>query len=266
MKNDVAISKNSVSLLLKAELNKIQESSPKFSMRSFAKKLRVSQTELSEVINGKRKPSSRLVLNFLKLCSKTQADYLKQIYSLELEGVKAKKKDKHLFKLEEQQFKMIADWQHFAILSLMDTRDFIHDISWISSRIGSTQSKVKECLQTLQYLGLTKLDHAGKLVLANEGIKTSDEIECKAIKEAHIRDLDIVKNVIQSPLNIKMRDITSCTYAVNVKNIKIFKELVRKFQDQVADLLEDSNANEVYRMSVYFYPLTQTRAQEKSKC
>lgn len=94
-------------------------------------------------------------------------------------------------------------------------------------------------------------------------LKTSDEVESKAIREAHIRDLDIVKNIIESPLDIRMRDFTPCTYAVNVKNIKKFKDLVRKFQDQVADLLEDNNADEVYRMSVYFYPLTQIRAKEQ---
>lgn len=264
MKTDVATSKNSVSRLLKEELNRIQESSPKFSMRSFAKKLKVSQTELSEVINGKRKPSSRLVLNFLKLCSKSQAEYLEQIYNLERAGVKIKKKDRHLFEIEEQQFKMIAEWQHFAILSLLETHDFTHDVSWIANRIGSTKSTVEKCLQTLKYLGLVKVDRNGNLVLTNEGIKTSDEVASKAIREAHIKDLDIVKDVIQSPLDVRMRDFTSCTYAVNVKNIKKFKNLVRKFQDQVADLLEDKNADEVYRMSVYFYPLTQTRAKEQT--
>lgn len=233
-------------------------------MRSFAKKLRVSQTELSAVINEKRKPSSRLVLNFLKICSKNQAEYLQQIYNLERNAVKVKKKDRHLFKLEERQFKMIAQWQHFAILSLMETHDFNHDVGWISNRLGSTKAATEEYLHTLKYLGLIKIDNHGKLALTNEGIKTSDEVESKAIREAHIKDLDIVKNIIQSPLDIKMRDFTSCTYAVNVKNIKKFKDLVRKFQDQVADLLEDNNANEVYRMSVYFYPLTQTRTKEQS--
>lgn len=262
MEKEIKTPKGTVSQLLKAELARIQETSPKYSMRSFAKKLGVSQTELSEVINGKRKPSSRLVLSFLKLSSKNQAEYLGQVFSLERSGLKLKKKDKHLYKLEEHQFKMIAEWQHFAILSLIETHDFESDIAWIARRIGATKIKVEAYLTTLKYLRLIKTDDLGNITLVNEGIKTSDEIASFAVRESHLNDLELIKNVMQSPIDLSMRDLTSCTYAVNVRNIKKFKTLVRKFQDQVADLLEDKDSEEVYRMSVYFYPLTQFQTKE----
>lgn len=256
---DIKTPDGTISQLLKAELQQIQKTSPKYSMRSFAKKLGVSQTELSEVINRKRKPSSRLILSFFKICSKTQAEYLGRMFSLERAGLKLRKKDKHLYKLEEQQFKMMAEWEHFAILSLFQTVDFNSDPAWIAKRIGSTKAKVEEYLKTLQYLRLIKTDVYGDLSLVNEGIKTSDEIASFAVREAHMKDLDLIKSVMQSPIELEQRDLTSCTYAVNMKNIKKFKKLVRNFQDQVADLLEDSHSEEVYRMSVYFYPLTQLR-------
>lgn len=263
MNKDIKTAHGNVSQLIKAELARIQSTSPKFSMRSFAKKLGVSQTELSEVVNGKRKPSSRLVINYFKLFSKNQAEYLGQIFSLERSGLKLKKKDKHLHKLEEQQFKLMADWQHFAILSLFETYDFDSDVAWIAKRISATKAKTEEYLTTLKYLRLIKTTENGTLALVNEGIKTSDEITSHAIREAHLKDLELVKNIIHSPLDLKMRDITSCTYAVNIKNIAKFKTLVRNFQDKVADLLEDDKAEEVYRMSVYFYPLTQVRTKEQ---
>lgn len=263
MNYDISSAPHNFSQLLKTELKRIQESSPRFSMRSFAKKLSVSQTELSEVINKKRKPSSRLVLNFFRHFSKNQAEYLHHVSNLNIAGIKLKKKDKHLFKLEEEQYKMISQWQHYAILSLIETHDFIPDYDWIANRLGESREKIELCLQNLRFLGLIKFDKNNHLVLTHEGIKTSDELTSKAIKESHLADLGIINEKIQASLDVDKRDFTSCTYAVNSKNIKKFKQLVRKFQDQVAELVEDKNADEVYRMSIYFYPLTQIRTKEK---
>ena len=90
----------SVKKLLKEELDSIRNKSPKFSMRSFAKKLSVSQAEVSEVIRGKRKPSSRLIISLYNLVGKRNPNYAEDVKRLKDLGIKKKKRDKNLLKLE----------------------------------------------------------------------------------------------------------------------------------------------------------------------
>lgn len=251
--------------LLKTELERIKLKSPKFSMRSFAKKLNISQSELSEVINKKRKPSARLIFSIYKMLGKQHPHFLEESKKLHSLGIKKKKREKDLVKIEEEQFKLIADWYNLALLSLMETNDFRNDIHWIASRLNITAETAKGSIQRLLQLNLIKDDGDGNLTLSNEGIKTPDNILCTALRETHFNDLKLVQKALESSAPVDLRDFTSCTYAVNIKNIPKLKNMVRKFQDQLALLLEDSEASEVYKLSIYFYPLTQLKLTTKDK-
>lgn len=247
----------SVRKLLTEEFQRVKEKSPKFSMRSFAKKLDVSQAEISEVINGKRNPSSRLIVRLYTMLGKRHPQYLEEAKKLSSLGIRKKKRDKNLLKIEEEQFKLISDWHNFALLSLLETADFKSDISWIAERLNVSVEKVEQSITLLQHLKLIVRDSDDQLTLTNEGVKTPDNILSAAVRESHINDLALADKALKSSIPVDLRDFTSCSYAVNVKNIPKLKAMVRKFQDQVALLLEDDQASEVYRMSIYFYPLTQ---------
>lgn len=245
--------------LLVEELRRIQQKSPGFSMRSFAKKLDVSQGELSEVINGKRKPSSRLIISLYKLLGRRNPEFLEQSKRLHDLGIRKKRRDKNLYRLEEDQFKVIAGWHNFALLSLVETIDFKSDVTWIAQRLGITKQQAQETVERLLHLNLISIENKGDIVLKNEGVKAPDNIISAAVKESHLKDLNLIDKAIRQDLPLEHRDFTSCTYAVNVKNIPKLKNMIRKFQDQVATLLEDGHSDEVYRMSIYFYPLTKIK-------
>ena len=250
--------------LLKEELDRIKSKSPRFSMRSFAKRLSVSQGELSEVMSGKRNPSSRLIISLFKLLGRTQPHFLEEVKKLHSLGIRRKKREKNLLKLEEDQFNLIVDWHNFALLSLIETIDFKSDTSWIASRLNISEEMVERSIEILLHLKLIARDQSGHLILTNEGVKTPDDIVSAAAKESHIKDLKLIEKALAANIPVDKRDLTSCSYAVNVKSLPRLKTLIRKFQDQVALLVEDGHASEVYRMSVYFYPLTQIRDEEVS--
>jgi transcriptional regulator with XRE-family HTH domain len=245
-----------VAKLLKDELQRIKLKSPKFSMRSFAKKLNISQSELSEVINGKRRPSDRLIIICYNVFGKSQPQLLSDKKKLGSLGIRKKKFEKNLLRIEEEQFKLISDWHNFALLSLIETADFKSDEAWIASRLGLEIDIIKNTIKMLLQLNLISQDQNGHISLTHEGVKTPDDVVSRAVRQSHLNDLTLIQKTLTDDISLDKRDFTSCSYAVNMKNIPKLKSLIRKFQDEVAVLIEDENSSEVYKMSIYFYPLT----------
>ena len=58
---------------------------------------------------------------------------------------------------------------------------------------------------------------------------------------------------------VQERDFTSITMAINSKKLAEAKVLIRKFQDELSGLLEDSTPDQVYRLCVQLFPLSQGR-------
>ena len=71
----------------------------------------------------------------------------------------------------------------------------------------------------------------------------------------HITDMEMAKEKL-SEVDVKLRDFTSYTLAFDIKLIPKVKEMIRKLQDDVDELMQDSNPTEVYKMNTYLYPLT----------
>jgi UV DNA damage repair endonuclease len=51
--------------------------------------------------------------------------------------------------------------------------------------------------------------------------------------------------------------------AIDPKKLSVAKELIRKFQDDLSDLLESGNQTEVYRLSTHLFPLSKLENGEK---
>ncbi len=55
-------------------------------------------------------------------------------------------------------FKVIADWQHFAILNLTQVEGFKSEPRYVAKRLGLSIHTVKRCVQRLQDVGLLAID------------------------------------------------------------------------------------------------------------
>jgi hypothetical protein len=52
------------------------------------------------------------------------------------------------------------------------------------------------------------------------------------------------------------RDFTTVTMAIDKRKLSTAKELIRKFEDELSDLLESGHRTDVYRLSVQLFPFT----------
>ena len=93
---------------------------PSFSLRAFAKKLKINPSALSEILNGKRVISeslARRLVDNLALDPKEKQSVLSLFDQTANSGETI---DDNYLELSVDHFKTISEWYHFAILSLME--------------------------------------------------------------------------------------------------------------------------------------------------
>ena len=166
--------------------------------------------------------------------------------------------------LNAQQFRVAAEWEHFAVLSLLQCSDFRSEIEWIARRLGITEARASQVVSRLLELGLLAADAEGKLSRSEKNYRTPDDTADVSLKKCHEQSLELARESLYRD-SVDERDFTSVTVAVNPKNLRTAKEMIRKFQDELCDRLEDGTRTEVYRLSVQLFPLSTLSAKAERK-
>jgi uncharacterized protein (TIGR02147 family) len=237
--------------LLKAELLRRKRDNRNYSLRAFAQLLEIPPGRLSEIISGKRAASQKVQEKVLRhLGLQGMKDFF-----LEPEATKTPFSERDNYStIHNEAFSVLADWYHFAILSLMDTRDFKNDAKWISKRLGISVMEAQTAIDNLLKVDLVETKN-GKLLKKKENLKTSTDIESAALRLSHKQSLEQAQRALDE-VQIELRDITSITMAVDLKKIAIAKKMIKEFRMKMSDLLESGDRTDVYNLNVQLVPLT----------
>jgi uncharacterized protein (TIGR02147 family) len=100
----------------------------------------------------------------------------------------------------------------------------------------------------------------GELTRSEKNYRTPDDVVDSSLKKGNAETLDLARESLYRDA-IDERDFTAVTVAVNPKNLRTAKEMIRKFQDDLCDRLEDGTRTEVYRLSVQLFPLTKLKME-----
>jgi uncharacterized protein (TIGR02147 family) len=259
---------------LREQLHLFQQRNPAYSLRAFALKLNLSPSALSEILNGKRKVSKKMALMIYERLGvdpidthllSTYFDQRKNNYENNLAELESTS-ESHLkfLELSADQFNIIEKWHHFAILSLIETKDFKPKVEWISKRLNISVTEVKLALDRLERLGLIECNaKKTKISLTGGPLITSDDISNQAVKRSHYEDLKFAEGVLDN-VSVVDRDFTAVTIAVDSKKLPKAKKMIREFQDRLSQFLESGEKDEVYKMTFYLYPLTNIEEKEKN--
>ncbi|MEQ1723693.1 MAG: TIGR02147 family protein [Pseudobdellovibrio sp.] len=250
---------------IRSHLELIQRKSPSFSLRAYAKKLSLAPSALSEILNGKRKISKKLatrILDKMNLDPQEASTILNHFDQKMLDVVRKNprpQKSIDFLQLSSDQFNLISEWQHFAILSLMETKGFKSDPIWIAKKLSLAQPVVNQAIERLLRLGFIFKKNK-KLITNKKALITSDNIPNQAVRKSHYVDLTLAEKALDAcPVN--ERDFTAITIAANSKNLEKAKQMVRDFQDELTLCLEEGDKNEVYKFTFYLYPLTSRKPE-----
>lgn len=242
------------------EFERRTASNPKYSLRAFARDLDIHSGTLSSILNQRRAVGSKVFSHIMKQLPLSAAEKKKIFSSLMApDTVYAEKPSL----IDEQILDVIKDWEHYAILAYLQLRKVKKTPGDIAKALRLPQAKILRALANLENTGLLKRD-GNMLVLTHQSLETTHGIPSPALREAHAQYIDKAKNALED-FPVGERDITGTTLAVSHKNLPRAKELIQQFRTEIAELLEQGEADEVFRLNIQLFPLTHNRNIEATK-
>lgn len=255
---------------LKLEFERMKSRNPRYSLRAFARSLNLPSGRVSEYLSNKRqitlavgeqiaqqlKFEEDLKLAFLqhiKAHNETKKDIQRELSALEkvpkFEYVSADSDDR---------YRIVADWHHFAILSLMELTDFESSTEWIAKKLGLPKALVNESLERLERAGIVdRTQTPWKVQSAN--LRTTDGGASVALQEFHIKNLEMAIEKLTT-VPVEDRDFSAITVAIDKAKLPFAKGMIRDFRRKLTSLLEAGDIkNEVYRLSIQFFPLNENK-------
>ena len=237
--------------LLLEELHRRKKFNPQYSLRSFARQLGMSPGHLSSLISGKKLLTIRqasLIAIKLKL-SPTKKQRLLSAIAPDLRGPSPIE----MRQLAEQEFALISEWHHLAILSLARLPNFRLQPRAVGKRLGIAKEQAEEALTRLIHLGfLTK--SGGRLSRTVKPLQTTTDIPSIAIRKYHNQILEMAKARNETE-PVERKVFTAMTLPINVGKLATVKGMIDEFNERVSLELEDGELQDVYVLSIQLFPI-----------
>lgn len=238
--------------------NEYKAKNPSFSLRAFARRLDIPPSALSYLLKGKRRLTARMADKLaaqLHLSPSEKKELLGQVDQVLRRKQRGQEEIEHL-ELKSKNFELISERIHFAILSLMKTKDFQFDTNWMAIRLKTSPSEVERALKNLMDLKIITVSEEGTLKRLAPPLQASGLDKTASITRAHLNDLESIREQVVLP-NQKLRDYSSYTIPMNPKLLPQVQKIICRAQDEIFQLAqEEGDMTEVYRLNTFFYPLT----------
>lgn len=240
---------------LKQQLDIKKSKNPSYSLRAYAQWLGMSPAHLSQVMSGIRPMTNKVSLKIVEkfnFSPSEKIEFFESVHRVILE--ENIKKDDEFFLIKEDEFKLISDWYHFAILSCFDLAGSSAKHEWLAKKLSLDVKVIDQAIERLLRMNIIAKKN-GKYIQIKKPIRTTTDVPVAAIRKYHAKNLEIARDKMES-VEVDKREFTSITMAINPKKLKIAKELLTDFKRRLADLLEVGEKSEVYTFSAQLFPLT----------
>ena len=239
---------------LQKELSERCKRNENYSLRSFARFLGVPASSLSLIMNGSRPVTQKSKMRIGLALGLKISDLIEPH-----EDRKVRIEDYQRIQL--QQFEVVSDWYHFAILELTKVNDFCPDLKWIAQALGISLHQAHRAVSNLVKLGY--LDTSTKrwrdLTINGFATNITPGMTSEAAREMQRQILDQSRKALET-VPLEERDHTSLTVAISKTKIKKVREKIKDFRRELdAMIAADDEFDEVYQVSIGFFPITKRR-------
>lgn len=265
---------------LKLDFQKRKSKNPRYSLRSYARFLNVPVATLSRFFQGNAVLSFESAERIFRCFSFTDAQiefFRKDLATLGARSLAKQKntkeeiskmRQKHFTILEEDRFKPISEWHCFAILSLMDLPDYLHDEQWIAERLNLNPARVRQDLEHMLRVGMITFDSAANRWIVNANYHVmSTPAPSKMIREYHRQVLSKAVDAIESQPHL-MRDFNSLVLSFDSCQVAQAKEMITAFKDLFDSRFSRESRrpkDSVYTLNIQFFRLDQDNVQVTDK-
>lgn len=225
-----------------------------YSLRAYANYLEIDQSFLSKLLKGQRRITSELAENIGSKIG-LQPKQLAEIFSSGTAGMPG------FLTLSEDEFELLSDWRHFAILELCKTKNFVADEQFVATRLNIHIEEVRAAVQRLERAGFLKITDKKWKVLV------SDTTWSNTKKTSHARRM-YQRSLIEKGLDaidhvpFELRENGSMTVAINKSRLPEFKEKLKQMRKELADFFQadgEEDLDEVFQLTVALFPLTKIK-------
>ncbi|MGE3756702.1 MAG: DUF4423 domain-containing protein [Pseudobdellovibrionaceae bacterium] len=256
--------------VLLLEFNKRVAKNSSYSLRAFAQKLKLPASGLSEILNGKRGLSrikAETIASSLDMTSLERDYFVALVESAhsrsekirDLAAIKVHQyREIYENPLNEDQFKLIADWWHIAILEHSRTDGFKASPIWIARKLGISVTTTREAVKRLLRLKILKKS-GNTLKPTGDWLLTSTrDIPSTFIRKFHKDLIQKAYDSVESQ-DVMTRFLNSLVFAVdtsNEKNIEEMKNLIREFVRKLNKFAASSKTrNQLYCFTTQLFRL-----------
>ncbi len=251
-----------LSSVLQIKFREMQARNQKFSLRAFARRLRMSPSAISEMLKGRRNISKKAlpgIGDVLNLNSEEFQAIEDEISGREWvspgRGTFAKSTRRIIGTKNLDELDIVSDWVNFALMVLLETQDAKSEPKWLAARLGVTLKRVEKSIRMLIKYGLLERLAGGELRSLNNEIATPDEVRSKALLARHLKNLkDASKAVQRAPRD--RRDFTFATVALDPKKLPLLFQMIREFENRLLEFSDSHPKKEVFEFCVQLFPRT----------
>lgn len=249
-----------------------------YSVRAFARDLSVSPAFISMVLNRKKnlsiaraqQISEILVMepeekrNFLRavaissMARRNSAQYLRELLDVPKEATQEAKL------LQTDVLKVLTSWYHVAILDYTTCQGFISSTQWVARKLGISPIQVRDAVDRLQRLGLIQIK-GNRWVKKDKHLNMPTSIPEEHLRKFHEEMIEKAKENLakQAKEDFERRDISCATIAIDPKNRELAIRKIQRFHKEMAALLTEGTAKEVYQLNIQFFPLTKFEEEDR---
>ena len=252
--------------LLKEHLGKKQRSNPQYSLRAFARYLDVHPSTLSAVLNGMRSlpyKDAQRVAKKLMLSPMEETLFVESLLRTKtrLDEIVIPR-DQERFMLDESYYKVISEWEHYAVMALFDVTGFKATIPEVVQRLNVSEARAETVLNHLIACGLLVENQDGSLKRAHDQLRTTEDVKNQAIHQGHRDAMELGLTKLDG-VPVELRDFSEVVLAIDPDKMGEAKTIIREFRQKMSALMKKGEKTEVYQLAIQFYPLS-AASSEKS--
>lgn len=239
-----------------------------YSLRAFARDLEISASKLSEVLRGKcglSAHAAELLCAHLNLSEVETQHFVIMVESEHSRNSTRKAQAREILKgfqashgyseLDIERFKIISDWQHLALLELMELDTFQSDLEWMAQSLDLDIFLVSESIERLEQFKLIEVKD-GKYRPTGDNIAVSTKVPSREMVEFHLQMMARATESVDKG-HVSERDVSHMILAMDEKDFPRAQEALKKFRREFAtSLQENSEKNSIYSLGIQLVPVT----------
>lgn len=258
-KENTSGSGHHAAILLKY-LTERQRKNSSYSLRAFARHLGTSPGQLSSLMSGKKNLTPNQAVKFIERLELGEFESIQLLKGLHPKLQNLGSENSETRQLTEDEFRLISDWYHLAILSLSHLKDNQASPKWIAEKIGIDISIARDAVLRLTRLGVLSVKD-GRLEQTTKPLTTTKDIPSAAIRKYHKQNLEIAALKLES-IPPAEREFSTITMAIQPNRLRIAKKMINEFKLKLCDELESKSATEVYTLAIQLFPITTKNSDE----